>query len=140
MRSCSAPPPIVAALAEARRSLGGAAILVDEASMLSNPDQLKLVRLANLIGVGRMAFVGDARQLGAVDAGKPFSVMQQAGAPTAQMSQNLRARGDAIKVAAAAAQIGAVDRAMEALAPFTIEAPGRGSAEAAERWLALPTG
>ncbi|WP_156680481.1 MobF family relaxase [Sphingomonas profundi] len=134
------PTPDRSALADARQSLGGAAVLVDEASMLSNPDQLKLVRLANLIGVGRMAFVGDARQLGAVDAGKPFSVMQQAGAPTAQMSQNLRARGEAIKVAAAAAQIGAVDRAMEALAPFTIEAPGRGSTEAAERWLALPPG
>lgn len=125
------------ALAEARRTLGGAAILVDEASMLSNTDQEKLVRLANLIGVGRMAFVGDARQLGAVDAGKPFSVMQQAGAPTAQMSENLRARGEAIREAAAAAQIGAVDRAMEALRPHTVEAPGRGSEEAAERWLAL---
>lgn len=130
--------PDRAALAAARRDLGGAAILVDEASMLSNIDQEKLVRLANLIGVGRMAFVGDARQLGAVDAGKPFSVMQQAGAPTAQMSENLRARGDAIRTAAAAAQIGAVDRAMEALKPFTVEAPGRGSQEAAERWLALP--
>jgi conjugative relaxase-like TrwC/TraI family protein len=124
-------------LAAARASLGGAAILVDEASMLSNADQLKLVRLANLIGVGRLAFVGDARQLGAVDAGKPFSVMQQAGAPTAQMSQNLRARGEAVRTAAAAAQIGAIDRAMEALAPYTIEAPERASAEAAERWLAL---
>ena len=131
------PAPDRSALADARRQLGGAAILVDEASMLSNHDQLKLVRIANLIGVGRMAFVGDARQLGAVDAGKPFSVMQQGGAPTAQMSQNLRARGDAIKVAATAAQIGAIGRAMEALAPFTVEAPGRGSAEAAERWLAL---
>ncbi len=134
------PAPDRSALADARRQLGGAAILVDEASMLSNHDQLKLVRLANLIGVGRMAFVGDARQLGAVDAGKPFSVMQQAGAPTAQMSQNLRARGDAIKEAATAAQIGAIDRAMDALAPFTVEAPGRGSAEAAERWLALDPG
>ncbi|NNM78567.1 conjugative relaxase [Sphingomonas sp. ID1715] len=118
-------------------SLKGAAILVDEASMLSNSDQLKLVTLANRLGVGRMAFVGDARQLGAVDAGKPFSVMQQAGAPTAHMAQNLRARGEAIKVAAAAAQIGNVERAMDALAPFTIEAPGRGAQEAAERWLAL---
>jgi conjugative relaxase-like TrwC/TraI family protein len=118
-------------------SLKGAAILVDEASMLSNTDQLKLVTLANRLEVGRMAFVGDARQLGAVDAGKPFSVMQQAGAPTAHMAQNLRARGEAIKAAAAAAQIGNVARAMDALAPFTIEAPGRGAQEAAERWLAL---
>ena len=131
------PNPDRVRLASARASLGGAALLVDEASMLSNGDHLKLVQLANLIGIGRMAFVGDARQLGAVDAGKPFSVMQQAGAPTAQMSQNLRARGEAVRIAAAAAQIGAIDRAMEALAPYTVEAPERASAEAAERWLAL---
>lgn len=118
-------------------SLKGAALLVDEASMLANTDQLKLVTLANRLEVGRIAFVGDARQLGAVDAGKPFSIMQQAGAPTAHMAQNLRARGEAVKVAAAAAQIGNVERAMDALAPFTIEAPGRGAQEAAERWLAL---
>lgn len=125
-------------LAEARQVLGGSAIFVDEASMLSNADQLQLARIANLAGVGRLAFVGDARQLGAVDAGKPFSIMQQAGAPTAQMSENLRARGDAVREAAAAAQIGAVARAMTALAPFTIEAPGRAAATAAEHWLALP--
>lgn len=118
-------------------SLKGAAILVDEASMLSNIDQLKLVTLANRLEVGRMAFVGDARQLGAVDAGKPFSIMQQAGAPTAHMVQNLRARGEAVKIAAAAAQIGNIEKAMDALAPFTIEAPGRGAQEAADRWLAL---
>lgn len=129
--------PDTGALAEARQRFGGAAILVDEASMLSNADQLKLVKLANLLEVGRMAFVGDARQLGAVDAGKPFSIMQQAGAPTARMHQNVRARGEAVRTAAAAAQVGDVGRAMAALAPFTVEAPGRGTQEAAERWLAL---
>ncbi|NNM78041.1 conjugative relaxase [Sphingomonas sp. ID1715] len=118
-------------------SLKGAALLVDEASMLANADQLKLMVLAEKLEVGRLAFVGDARQLGAVDAGKPFSIMQQAGAPTAHMSQNLRARGEAVKEAAAAAQIGSVERAMDALRPFTVEAPGRGAREAAERWLAL---
>lgn len=129
--------PDPGALTEARATFGGTAILVDEASMLSNTDQVKLVELANLIGVGRMAFVGDARQLGAVDAGKPFSVMQQAGATTAHMPQNIRARGEALKTAAAAAQIGNVEKAMTALEPFTIEAPGRGAEEAAGRWLAL---
>ena len=129
--------PDTGALTEARAAFGGTAILVDEASMLSNTDQVKLVELANLLGVGRMAFVGDARQLGAVDAGKPFSVMQQAGATTAHMPQNIRARGAALKTAAAAAQIGNVEKAMTALEPFTIEAPGRGAEEAADRWLAL---
>lgn len=36
--------------------------------------------------------------------------MQQAGAPTAHMSQNLRARGEAIRAAAEAAQIGNVEK------------------------------
>ena len=125
------------ALSLARAEWRGAAIFVDEGSMLSNAEGLKLVRLANLLEVGRMAFVGDARQLGAVDAGKPFSVMQQAGAPTAHMSTNLRARGEAVREAAAAAQIGNVGRAMEALAEHIVEAPGRGAEEAAARWLAL---
>jgi conjugative relaxase-like TrwC/TraI family protein len=120
-------------------SLKGAALLVDEASMLPNADQLKLMLVAEKLEVGRLAFVGDARQLGAVDAGKPFSIIQQAGAPTAHMSQNLRARGEALKAAAAAAQIGNVERAMDALRPFTIEAPGRGAQAAADQWLALPS-
>ena len=129
--------PDAAALTEAQAKFGGMAILVDEASMLSNADQLKLVELSNLLDVGRMAFVGDARQLGAVDAGKPFSVIQQAGAPTANMSQNIRARGEAVRTAASAAQIGNIEKAMAALAPFTFEAPGHGAEEAAERWLSL---
>ena len=129
------PDPM--ALNAARNEWRGAAIFVDESSMLSNTEALKLARLANRLEVGRMAFVGDARQLGAVDAGKPFSVMQQAGAPTAHMPTNLRARGEAIREAAAAAQIGNVDRALAALDEHIVEAPARGVAEAAERWLAL---
>lgn len=130
--------PDAAALADARRTLGGALVVVDEASMLSNHDQLALVRLANLIGVGRMAFVGDAKQLGAVDAGKPFPLMQAHGAPTALMDENLRARTEAVRTAAFAAQAGAVKEAMTALAPYTVEAPGHGGQEAASLWLALP--
>jgi conjugative relaxase-like TrwC/TraI family protein len=131
------PGPHGEALAEARKSLGGAAILVDEASMLSNLDQMKLVEIANLLEVGRLAFVGDAKQLGAVDAGKPFALMQAGGAPTARMSENIRARSEAVKEAAFAAQQGEVGRAMSALKPFTVEAPGRGAEEAADRWLSL---
>ena len=129
--------PDLVALHSARNEWRGAAIFVDESSMLSNSEALKLARLANRLEVGRMAFVGDARQLGAVDAGKPFSVMQQAGVATAHMPTNLRAQGQAIREAATAAQIGNVDRALAALAEHTIEAPARGAAEAAERWLAL---
>ena len=38
--------------------------------MVSNHDKERLVTLANLVGARRLVLVGDARQLGAVDAGK----------------------------------------------------------------------
>ena len=76
--SCSkAPTP--SRLAEARAAMRGAVVLLDEASMVGNADKEKLVRLANLLELGRFASIGDRKQLGAVDAGKPFDVMQQAG-------------------------------------------------------------
>jgi hypothetical protein len=45
-------------------------VLLDEASMVGNADKEKLVRLANLLELGRFASIGDRKQLGAVDAGK----------------------------------------------------------------------
>lgn len=131
------PEKNAGALAEARKALGGAALFVDEASMLSNLDQLKLVELGNLLEVGRLAFIGDQKQLGAVDAGKPFALMQAGDAPTARMTENIRARSEAVKEAASAAQQGDVRRAMAVLKPYTVEAPARGAEEAADRWLAL---
>jgi len=122
----------------ARAMFKGAILLVDEASMVSNEQAFKLAALAERLEVGRLAFVGDKRQLGAIDAGKPFEVLQAAGTPTAEMKINLRARSAALISAAAAANDYRPRDALAALKPMTIEAPGRGAAVAAERWLALP--
>ena len=70
----------------------GSVVLLDEASMVGNADKEKLVRLANLLELGRFASIGDRKQLGAVDAGKPFDIMQRAGVETAAMDVNVRAR------------------------------------------------
>ena len=82
-----------ARLAEARASLRGTTVLLDEASMVGNADKEKLVRLANLLELGRFASIGDRKQLGAVDAGKPFDVMQQAGIEMAVMNTGILAIG-----------------------------------------------
>ena len=74
---------------EARSALGNHVLVLDEASMVSNEDKAKLVRLANLAEVHRLVLVGDKRQLGAVDAGKPFDLVQQAGIERANMDINL---------------------------------------------------
>ena len=124
-------------LSEARSTLGDHVLVLDEASMVSNEDKAKLVRLANLAEVHRLVLVGDKRQLGAVDAGKPFDLVQQAGIERAKMDVNLRGRDPVLRRAQAAAQEGRIDDALRALAPSTIEARGDSAIVAAEKWLSL---
>lgn len=124
-------------LAEARARLGGAVILVDESSMISNKEATTLARLANLLDVGRMAFVGDFRQLGAVQAGKPFEVMQKPDGPGAEMSVNIRARDPQLQKAGEAANTGRIVQAFDHLRATITEAPGAMAETAADRWLAL---
>ena len=127
-------------LGEARSALGDHVLVLDEASMVSNDDKAKLVRLANLAEVHRLVLVGDKRQLGAVDAGKPFDLVQQAGIERANMDVNLRGRDPVLRRAQAAAQEGRIDDALRALAPSTIEARGDSAIVAAEKWLSLSPG
>jgi ATP-dependent exoDNAse (exonuclease V) alpha subunit len=124
-------------LGEAKSALGNHVIVLDEASMVSNEDKAKLVRLANLAEVRRLVLVGDRKQLGAVDAGKPFALVQQAGIERANIEVNLRGRDPVLRRAQAAAQEGRIDDALKALAPTTIEARGDSAIVAAERWLSL---
>lgn len=65
--------------------------MVDEASMIGNERLLKLISLANKMDAGRLILAGDVKQLQAIEAGKPFEMQQRAGAPTSEISENLRA-------------------------------------------------
>ena len=126
-----------ALLSKARSELKGHVLVLDEASMISNGDKEKLVRLANLAEVHRLVLMGDRKQLGAVDAGKPFAVLQKAGIARADMTTNLRARDPVLREAQAAAQDGDVRKALAQLKEHTVEAQGDGAIVAAERWLSL---
>lgn len=124
----------------ARAQFRGAVIVVDEASMVSNVDKERLIALANFLEVDRLAFVGDKRQLGAIDAGKPFEVLQKTGTETAVMAENLRQRDPVLKAAADAANAGQVRRAVETLRPVMVEAGPDSGRRAAEAWLSLDAG
>lgn len=126
-----------AALAKARAEMRGTVVLLDEASMVGNSDKDKLVRLANLLELDRFAAIGDKKQLGAVDAGKPFDVMQQAGAETATMNLNIRARDKALRAAQYAAQGGKIDEALRHLGKYVVEVREGAAIEAAAAWLSL---
>ena len=122
----------------ARAMFKGSVVFVDETSMVSNDQVDRLVRLANLLEIDRLAFVGDKRQLGAIAAGKPFEVMQAKHITTAHMTANLRSRAPEIKAAVFLANQGRSRDALAALAASITEAPGKMTGEASERWLALP--
>ena len=77
---------------EARMALGGAVLILDEASMVGTTQMRVLTRIAAEAGVERLALIGDRRQLRAVEAGQPFALLQDAGLPTARMDEVVRQR------------------------------------------------
>ena len=79
-------------MAEARQALGGAVLILDEASMVGTVQMRELTRIAAQTDVARLALIGDRRQLCAVDAGQPFGLLQDAGMPTARMDEVVRQR------------------------------------------------
>lgn len=126
-------------LADARGALGGALLLVDEASQIGTAQMSELLTIAERLGVGRVALIGDKRQLGAVEAGKPFAQGQRAGIAMAELPENLRARSPEMKAAAAALNSGDVNRAFAVLRPMTSEVPRQQiPSEAAGLWASLP--
>jgi conjugative relaxase-like TrwC/TraI family protein len=85
---------------EGKRTEAGARELwiVDEASLLGQRDANAILRLAERANA-KVAFVGDAKQLGAVEAGKPFELLQANGMATAHMTEIKRQRTEQLKSA-----------------------------------------
>ena len=72
--------------------------IVDEAGLLSAASAYDLLQRARNENA-RVIFVGDTRQLSAVEAGNPFKSLQQAGILTARLEQSLRQRIPHLQVA-----------------------------------------
>ena len=90
-------------LARLRRRYAGTVLVLDEASMTGTVQMQALMRIAETLGVGRLALVGDTAQFRAVDAGGPFRLLQRAGLPIAVMDEILRQRTPELKAAVDAA-------------------------------------
>ncbi len=126
-------------VARVTAELKGSLIIVEEASQVGTRDMERLVRLADIIGAARLIQTGDARQLGAIDAGKPFELSQRAGHATAHITENLRSRSDTMKAVVAALDGNDLPTVFDLLKPVTTEVPGKDvAATAAARWAALP--
>ena len=100
---------------DARRPSRSTILVVDEGSLASTVQARDLLRIANALRIPRVVLVGDAKQLDAVDAGKPFAQLQAAGMQTATMDEIMRQRDPALKEAVEASLKGEIERAFEKL-------------------------
>ena len=117
------------------------ALVVDEGSLASTVQARNLLRIADALRIPRVVLVGDAKQLDAVDAGKPFAQLQKAGMKTAVMDEIMRQRDPALKEAVEASLAGDVARAFGKLGENVAEVkPDNLAGAAAARWLALSPG
>ena len=123
---------------EMRAAFKRTVLVVDEGSLASTVQARDLLRIANALRIPRMVLVGDAKQLDAVDAGKPFAQLQQAGMKTAVMDEIMRQRDPDLKAAVEASLAGDVKRAFHKLGSNVAEVKADNLAgAAAARWLAL---
>ena len=138
-----------AGVAEGRLTRGGekkmraayakTALVVDEGSLASTREMRELLRISEVLRLPRVVLVGDAKQLDAVDAGKPFAQLQTAGMKTATMNEIMRQREPDLKAAVEATLAGDVRRAFDKLGTGVAEVkPDNLAGAAAARWLALP--
>ena len=106
---------------EMRAQFAKSALVVDEGSLASTVQARTLLRIADALRIPRVVLVGDAKQLDAVDAGKPFAQLRKAGMPTAVMDEIIRPRDPALKEAVEASVAGDVACAFDRLGPNIAE-------------------
>ena len=123
---------------EMRAAFAKTVLVVDEGSLASTVQARDLLRIANELRIPRVVLVGDAKQLDAVDAGKPFAQLQAAGMKTATMDEIMRQRDPALKEAVEASLQGEIGRAFEKLGSNVAEVkPDNIAGAVAARWLKL---
>jgi ATP-dependent exoDNAse (exonuclease V) alpha subunit len=75
-----------------------AKLIVDEASMIGTKDMKKLIAFAKR-AKAQIVLIGDVKQFKAIQAGDPFSMLQENGMKTARMSEVLRQKDKTLKQA-----------------------------------------
>ncbi len=103
-------------LTEGQRETSGPPCLyiVDESSMASTRQMHDFLK--SIHAEDRVLFVGDTRQHEAVDAGRPYAQLQEAGMQTAQLTEIIRQQDAALKATVEQLSVGDVEGAIRSLA------------------------
>ncbi len=121
-----------------RNTFSRTVLVVDEGSLASTVQTRNLLRIAREIRLPKVVLVGDGKQLDAVDAGKPFVQLQQAGMKTATMDRIMRQKDADLREAVQASVRGDIRKAFQKLGSNIEEVkPDNLAGAAAARWLRL---
>lgn len=97
------------------------AVVVDEASMLSNDKMLRICKVAERLDIARVMFVGDDGQLGSPEAGAPYRAALFGGLKHAEVTKILRQKkADLLKAVEHLAR-GEGSAGLKVLRPRTVE-------------------
>ncbi len=121
----------VKGLRQLRTLFSKTVLVVDESSLASSEQMRGLLKAATTLRVPRVVLVGDEKQLGAVEAGKPFEQFRRAGMQTAVMDEILRQRDMELKEAVRAGLAGEVKTAFEKLGDRIVQTEREEIAEGA---------
>lgn len=89
-------------------------LIVDEAGQLGSRQALRILQISRDTGA-RVILLGDNKQTGAIEQGKPFWLMQKLGLPTAQLAEAMRQETRSMKAAVATARSGDYAASLRAL-------------------------
>lgn len=113
----------------------GKTLIVDEASMLSSRQMHGLFKISEKLGIERIVLVGDHKQIPAIEAGRPFALLQEK-LGGAELTQNIRQRDPEMRAIVERLGAGDIRGAFDLLESRTIETSDPAQA-AAKAYLAL---
>jgi conjugative relaxase-like TrwC/TraI family protein len=94
------------------------ALVVDEAGQLGNRQAVRLLEISRTTGA-RLLLIGDTRQTGAIEQGKPFWLMQRLGLPKAELREPVRQETDKMTQAVRLARLQNYDGSLTSLDKVT---------------------
>lgn len=112
-------------------------LVLDEAGQLGNRQAQRLLEISRATGA-RLLFLGDEKQTGAIQQGKPFWLMRRLGLATVELTQAVRQETKSIKAAVTAARAGNFAEALAKLdSVCTVNDNEKMAEQAVNAWIRL---
>lgn len=112
-------------------------LVLDEAGQLSNRQAQRLLEISRTTGA-RLLLLGDEKQTGAIEQGKPFWLMRKLGLPTVELTEAVRQETKSIKAAVTAARSGNFAEALAKLdSVSTVTGNERMAEQVVHAWIRL---